>query len=152
MLGSALLVVCACGGKCSLKANYFDLEDVTGFSGVSLDLPPVPWQNQAKYYGQGRCFHFLLKIPPSLILAIESIFAVTDSLFRECTGLTWHEHASEFRKSYSPSKTKGVKWSAQEITTSSSAPLLVELLSIIFALYAGLPGAIFCLNFSQFTL
>lgn len=78
----------------SLKANYFDLGDVTGFAGVSLDLTPVPWQNQAlwyiqaKYYGQGRCFHFLLKSPPSSILAIESVCAVTDSLFRECAGLT----------------------------------------------------------------
>lgn len=72
-LGTELLVFCAYGDKWIFKCKgpYFDVEDVTAFSGVTLGLAPVPRQNlgfwyiQAKYYGQGRCFHFL---PPENFL------------------------------------------------------------------------------------
>lgn len=99
-LGTELLLFCAYGDKWLFKHKgpYFDLEDVTGFSRVTLDLTPVPRQNlalcyiQAKYYGQGRCLHFLspgnsLKVCVNILVAIVSMCAVTGFLFCEHTGL-----------------------------------------------------------------
>lgn len=119
-LGTELLLFYAYGDKKQLfecKGSYFDLEDVTGFSGVTLDLIPVLRQNlalqyiQGKYYGQGRCFHFLppensLKFCINMLVAIVSICAVTDSLFCERAGLKWNEHTSGFRGSYGLIKNK----------------------------------------------
>lgn len=80
-LGTELVGFCAYGDKWLFKHKgpCFDLEDVTGFSGVTLDLTPVLKQNlalwyiQAKYYGQ-----LSLKFYINILVAVVSICAVTD--------------------------------------------------------------------------